>query len=79
MAAGGRRFDVVVVDPPSFASRRVERAGRPAAVRPADDARRSRSLEPGGTLVQASCSSRVSADDFVDTVDRGGPRRRSAT
>jgi 23S rRNA (cytosine1962-C5)-methyltransferase len=25
-------------------------------------------LQPGGLLVQASCSSRVPADDFVDTV-----------
>jgi len=67
MARRGRHFDVVVVDPPSFASR--------ASSVPV--ARRSYGrlttqalalLEPGGLLVQASCSSRVSADDFVDTV-----------
>ena len=61
------RFDVVVLDPPSFASRQsqVDRALRAyAALTRLGVAL----LRPGGTLVQASCSSRVTADDFFDTV-----------
>ena len=61
------RFDVVVIDPPSFASRQsqVDRALRAyAALTRLGVAL----LRPGGTLVQASCSSRVPADDFFDTV-----------
>ena len=61
------RFDVVVLDPPSFASRQsqVERALRAyAALTRLGVAL----LRPGGVLVQASCSGRVPADDFFDTV-----------
>lgn len=69
LAGARRRFDVVVVDPPSFASRRDQ---VPAARRA--DARLTALavalVEPGGTLVQASCSSRVPADDFYATVER---------
>ena len=67
MARRGRRFDVVVVDPPSFAARR---SSVPAALRAYGrlTAHALALLEPGGLLVQASCSSRVSADEFVDTV-----------
>jgi 23S rRNA (cytosine1962-C5)-methyltransferase len=61
------RYDIVIVDPPSFAHDRsgVERARRAYArltylAVPL--------LRPGGLLVQASCSSRVSADDFHATV-----------
>ena len=63
MAAEGRTFDVVVVDPPSFARRRsqVEGALRAYArlTRLALDL-----VEPGGVLVQASCSSRVTTEEF---------------
>jgi 23S rRNA (cytosine1962-C5)-methyltransferase len=69
LARRGRRFDLVVVDPPSFASRRSQ---VPAAV--GADRRLTTLavtlLEPGGTLVQASCSSRVDAGDFHATVER---------
>ncbi len=65
----GRRFDVVVVDPPSFASKQssvpgAERAyGRlTAAALPL--------VRTGGVLVQASCSSRVDADRFQGIVLR---------
>ena len=61
------RFDVVVLDPPSFASRQsqVDRALRAYAALTRLGVVL---LRPGGTLVQASCSSRVPADDFFDTV-----------
>ena len=64
MGDRGERFDMVIIDPPSFAHRasQVDSALRAYA-------RLTRSalhlLEPGDWLVQASCSSRVGADDFV--------------
>jgi 23S rRNA (cytosine1962-C5)-methyltransferase len=71
LAALGRRdaerFDLVVLDPPSFASRQshVDRALRSyAALTRLGVAL----LRPGGVLVQASCSSRVTADQFFETV-----------
>ena len=65
----GEHFDVVVVDPPSFAH---TNAGIPAALRAY---RRLVELgvslvEDGGLLVQASCSSRVAADVFFAEVHR---------
>ena len=67
MIEEGRTFDVVVVDPPSFARRRsqVEGALRAYArlTRLALDL-----VEPGGVLVQASCSSRVTTEEFHATV-----------
>ena len=62
-----RRFGLVIVDPPSFAKSAAERDralhsyARLAAL--ADTL-----LKPGGTLVFASCSSRVSADDLFPVV-----------
>ena len=59
----GRRFDVVVVDPPSFAKRAREVAGALRAYR-----RLTRLavplVAPGGLLLLASCSARVAAEDF---------------
>jgi 23S rRNA (cytosine1962-C5)-methyltransferase len=61
------RFDVVVVDPPSFTAKAsdVPRARRAYAelTRLAADL-----LVTGGLLVQASCSARIAADDFFATV-----------
>ena len=61
------RYDVVVLDPPSFAN---DNASVPNALRAY--ARLTRAglavLEPHGLLVQASCSSRVPADRFADVV-----------
>lgn len=62
-AAAGRRWDLVVIDPPSFAPRQdaVERGLRAYA--------RLTELglavtRPGGVLVQSSCSSRIDAGTF---------------
>jgi 23S rRNA (cytosine1962-C5)-methyltransferase len=60
-------YDVVVLDPPSFAQnqRSVPRALESYARLTTLGLRL---VRPGGLLVQASCSSRVGADQFVDTV-----------
>jgi 23S rRNA (cytosine1962-C5)-methyltransferase len=60
---------MVIIDPPSFAksAAEVERALAAYArlVRLALQV-----LEPGGILVMASCSSRVSADKFFNTIQQ---------
>jgi 23S rRNA (cytosine1962-C5)-methyltransferase len=69
LARRRRTFDVVVVDPPSFAQRahETERAlGAYAKL----TSLALRVLRPGGLLVQCSCSSRVPADDFHTAVAR---------
>ncbi|NNE11689.1 MAG: methyltransferase domain-containing protein, partial [Ilumatobacter sp.] len=67
LATRDERYDVVVIDPPSFAS---NQAAVPRAL--AAYSRLTRLglavVRRGGTLVQASCSSRVTADEFVDAV-----------
>jgi 23S rRNA (cytosine1962-C5)-methyltransferase len=67
LAKKGEQYDIVILDPPTFAS---NQAAVPRAL--AAYARLTRLglavTKRGGTLVQASCSSRVTNDDFVDTV-----------
>jgi 23S rRNA (cytosine1962-C5)-methyltransferase len=64
-----RRFDVVILDPPMFAQNQAQIETALSAY-----ARLTKLglgvLKPGGVLVQASCSSRVDADRFFDTVHR---------
>jgi len=63
----GEKFDVVIVDPPSFTPRQasVERALTQYALL---TTKAVKLVRPGGVLVQASCSSRVTAEDFHSTV-----------
>ncbi len=67
-------YDVVILDPPSFAS-------NAASVERAVSAYKRLTmlgldvLRPGGLLVQASCSSRVSADEFFAAVHEGASRQ----
>jgi 23S rRNA (cytosine1962-C5)-methyltransferase len=64
----GRQFELVIVDPPAFAQR--ERHVEAALVAYAKLARAAVQLTaPGGTVLLASCSSRVSADEFHATVE----------
>jgi 23S rRNA (cytosine1962-C5)-methyltransferase len=67
LGRGGARFGLVVVDPPAFAKRASE---KPAALRAY--ARLTelalRVTAPGGIIALASCSSRVTADEFFSTV-----------
>lgn len=79
LAQRAERYDLVVVDPPSFASNQAAVDRALAAY-----ARLTRLAlavtAPGGTLVQASCSSRVSADAFASTVlDAAASARRDVT
>jgi len=79
LAERDERFGLVIVDPPSFASNQgaVDRAlaayARLTRLALAVTGR-------GGTLVQASCSSRVTTDEFVQTVlDAAASAHRDAT
>jgi 23S rRNA (cytosine1962-C5)-methyltransferase len=62
-----RQFDLVVLDPPSFAKRETERAG---AIRGYQKLAGLgiQHLSPGGILVACSCSAHVSAEEFFDAV-----------
>ncbi|MFW2383434.1 MAG: class I SAM-dependent rRNA methyltransferase [Acidimicrobiales bacterium] len=67
------RFDIVIVDPPSFAPKQSDIARALAAYRKLTRAA-IEVLSPGGLLVQASCSARVSEEAFraaiLDELDR---------
>jgi len=73
LEAAGRRFDVVVLDPPALAKRGLKGPGGPsgAAMRAYKELnlRALRLLAPGGLLVSCSCSGRVSATDFGAMLD----------
>ena len=66
-AKGKRLFDIVVVDPPSFARKQLDHDRALHAYR-----RLTRLaldlVEDGGMLVQSSCSSRVGSDEFFEGV-----------
>lgn len=68
MADEGEAFDIVVVDPPSFA--RAARH-RPRALRAYRALTRLAAplVRPGGLLVQASCSSRIRREEFFRSVE----------
>ncbi len=71
----GQQYDIVVVDPPSFAKNTSERPAALRAYRALADLA-IRLLPPGGRLVQASCSSRVTGEELesaiVSAVSRSG-------
>ena len=78
-AAGGRRFDTIVVDPPAFAkSKQHLAAAEPAYL---DLNRRALSLlNPGGVLITCSCSQHMSEAKLLDmialaSVETGRPLR----
>ena len=75
MTASGRRFDVVVADPPAFAKTRKD---QPAALRGyAKLARLAAGLvAPDGILFIASCSHHVAPADFAEAVAWGVHRAR---
>ena len=65
--AQGRQFDLVVCDPPAFAKSQKAVEGALAGYASLNRAALA-VLAPGGLLVTASCSARVSADQFSDAV-----------
>lgn len=69
----GERFDVVVVDPPSFTPRNTS-VDRALTVYARLTERAVRLVRPGGLYLQASCSSRVAVDDFHRTVGHAAAR-----
>lgn len=64
----GVKFDIVVVDPPSFAKnkqevkRAIQSYERLASLAP-------KLIEKGGKLMMASCSSRISRDEFFEIIE----------
>jgi len=62
-----RKFDLIVLDPPSLAKREAERARAIRAYRQLN-ADGLRWLAPGGVLVAASCSAHVSTEEFFGAV-----------
>jgi 23S rRNA (cytosine1962-C5)-methyltransferase len=68
LGRSGRRFDLVVVDPPAFARRRAQVAQALTAYRHLTRLALG-VLQPGGTLVQASCSRPVGAEPFFAAVN----------
>jgi len=63
----GRKFDLIVLDPPSLAKREVERAGAIRAyARLAEQG--IKRLLPGGILVACSCSAHVAAEEFFKVI-----------
>jgi 23S rRNA (cytosine1962-C5)-methyltransferase len=67
LAREGSDYDLVVVDPPSFAQRQANVEGALRAYTRLTHLAL-RLVRPGGTLMHASCSSRVTADQFYETV-----------
>jgi len=65
--AAGRRFDVIVLDPPAFAKSRRD---RPAAYKGYKEINRRafQLLSPGGVLVTSSCSYNLGEPEFLEIV-----------
>jgi 23S rRNA (cytosine1962-C5)-methyltransferase len=66
--ARGDRFDLIISDPPSFAPSERARARALGAYRRLHGAV-ARVLDDGGVFCAASCSSHVTAEDFLSTLD----------
>lgn len=67
LARRRRFFDLVIIDPPSFASSQASVERALAAYRKLTHLGL-QVVEHGGTIVQASCSSRVTTDEFTQAV-----------
>ncbi|MCP5026367.1 MAG: class I SAM-dependent rRNA methyltransferase [Actinomycetia bacterium] len=67
LADTGERYDIVVVDPPSFASKQAD-IGRAIRAYSRLTALAIPLVRPGGTLVQASCSNRIGADELFTII-----------
>lgn len=65
----GRRFDLIVLDPPAFAKSRAERPGALRGYRELNR-RAFQLLKPGGLLFTCSCSYNLSEPEFMEVVRR---------
>jgi 23S rRNA (cytosine1962-C5)-methyltransferase len=75
LGRGGARFGLVVVDPPAFAKRASEtQSALRAYARLTELALKV--TTPGGVVALASCSSRVTADEFFSTVTQAAVTAR---
>jgi 23S rRNA (cytosine1962-C5)-methyltransferase len=72
-ARAGRRWDIVIADPPSFASSRAELFGALRAYKKLHAASLS-VLTPGGLYAGASCTAQVSPEAFRQTLAEGAAR-----
>lgn len=63
----GRKFDLIILDPPSFAKRETERAGAIRAYERLSSLGLAH-LKPGGILLSCSCSAHVSDEEFFGAV-----------
>jgi len=68
-----RKFDLIVLDPPSFAKRETERAG---AIRAYEKLAGLgiQHLANGGILVACSCSAHVTAEEFFEAIRRSAAK-----
>jgi 23S rRNA (cytosine1962-C5)-methyltransferase len=69
----GQRWDIVIADPPSFASSRSELFGALRAYKKLHTAALA-VLNPGGLYAAASCTAQVSPDAFRQTLAEGATR-----
>ena len=76
-ARSGEAFDIVVIDPPSFAKRQSEREQALAAYQRLVKLGLSL-VKPRGLLAAASCSAHVGADEFFSLVRETAARDRRA-
>lgn len=67
MKENNRKFDLVILDPPMFAQNQSQIEAALSAYRRLTQLGLN-VLKPNGILVQASCSSRISADDFFAVI-----------
>jgi 23S rRNA (cytosine1962-C5)-methyltransferase len=74
----GARYDIVIADPPSFASSRSELFGALRAYKKLHAAALS-VLAPGGLYAAASCTSQVSPDAFRQTLAEAAARTHRLT
>ena len=74
-ARQGRSFDLIILDPPSFAKNKQSRF---AAIRAYTrlNALALRCVAPGGTLASASCTSQVSPEAFKDMLAAAGAQAK---
>lgn len=70
LADEGRKFGLVIVDPPSFAMRDADRAGAVQSYKTLN-ARAAALVKPGGWLVACSCSAHVDEATFEEAVRAG--------